>query len=111
MSEIREYFTWEGNTLIFGDQDGYKWETTYRIIQTAASAVEMGGGIRLDSMNHIEKALEPEEVKEFVRIVCEVNGKIYTESRFKETKSKITVSDIKKTFDRFDIKIEVKDNK
>jgi hypothetical protein len=111
MGEIKEYFTWEGNTLIFGDQDGYKWETTYRIIQTAASAVEMSGGIKLDSMHHIEKALEPEEVKEFIRIVCEVNGKIYTENRLKETKNKITVSDIKKTFDKFDIKIEVKDNR
>jgi hypothetical protein len=49
MSERRVYFTWEGNTLIFGDRDGYKWETTYRIVQDAASAVHTFCGYEFGS--------------------------------------------------------------
>lgn len=111
MSEHREYFTWGGNTLIFGDQDGYKWETTYRIVQDAASAVDMAGGLSIDALEQIEKKLPKEDVKQFIKIVCEVNGKIYTETRHKEIARKVTVDDIQKTFDKFNIKIEVKDNK
>lgn len=111
MSEHRVYFTWEGNTLIFGDRDGYKWETTYRIVNDAASAVDMAGGYGLHPLDHIEKKLPEEDVKQFIRIVCEVNGKIYTETRHKEIARKVTVGDIQKTFDKYSIKIEVKDNK
>lgn len=31
MSEHKVYFTWGGNTLIFGDQDGYKWAIDWTI--------------------------------------------------------------------------------
>lgn len=111
MSEHKVYFTWGGNTLIFGDQDGYKWDTTYRIVQDAASAVDMAGGYGLHPLEQIEKKLPKEDVKQFVRIVCEVNGKIYTETRHKDIAKKVTVGDIQKTFDKYNIKIEVKDNK
>jgi hypothetical protein len=110
MSEHREYFTWGGNTLIFGDRDGYKWETTYRIVQDAASAVDMAGGLSIDALEQIEKKLPKKDVKQFIKIVCEVNGKIYTETRHKQTAKKITVGDIQRTFDKYNIKIEVKDN-
>jgi len=111
MSEIREYFTWEGNTLIFGDRDGYKWETTYKIVQDAASAVNLASGYGLHPLENIERKLPEKEFKQFIRIVCEVNGKIYTETRHKEIARKVTVGDIEKTFDKYSIKIEVKDNK
>ena len=110
MSERRVYFTWEGNTLIFGDRDGYKWETTCRIVQDAASAVDMAGGYGIHPLENIEKKLPEEDVKQFIRIVCEVNGKIYTETRHKEISRKVTVGDIQKTFDKYNIRIEVKDN-
>jgi hypothetical protein len=110
MSERREYFPWGNNTLIFGDRDGYKWETTYRIIKDVADTIGMAGGLRPDIIEHIEKKHKEEEVREFVRIVCEVNGKIYTETRHKQAAKKITVSDMQKTFDKYNIKIEVKDN-
>jgi len=111
MSEHREYFTWAGNTLIFGDRDGYKWETTYRVVQDAASAVDMANGYGLHPLDNIEKKLPEEDLRQFIKIVCEVNGKIYTETRHKEIARKVTIGDIEKTFDKFNIKIEVKDNK
>jgi predicted glycosyltransferase len=109
MSEIREYFAWGSNTLIFGDRDGYKWDTTYRVINEIADTIGMAGGLRPDIIDHIEQKHKKEDVREFVRIVCEVNGKIYTETRHKQAAKKITVSDMQKTFDKYNIKIEVKE--
>jgi hypothetical protein len=110
MSEYKQYFAWGSNTLIFGDDDGYKWETTYRILNDIVSTVGMAGGLSPDIIDHIEKNHKKEDVKEFIRIVCEVNGKIYTETRHKQAAKKITVGDMQRTFDRYNIKIEVKDN-
>lgn len=110
MSQYKQYFPWDQNTLIFGDQDGYKWETTYRLLNDIASTVGMAGGILPDILEKVEKKHKKEEVKEFVKIICEVNGKIYTETRHKQAVKKITVGDIQRTFDKYNIKIEVKDN-
>ena len=105
MSDQKIYFPWDNNTLIFGDIDGYKWETTYKILSHVADAIGGAGGYSPDIIDKIEKKLQPDELKKFIRIVCEVNNKIYNETRLVETKSKITVSDIKKTIDKYNIKV------
>jgi len=109
MADRIEYFTWENNTLIFGQVDNFKWETTYRIIRDAAAIVADFDGLSRRSIDEIGKKLKPEDAKEFIKIVFEVNGKIYKETRSKKPMKNITVSDVKRTFDKFNVQVKVKD--
>ena len=101
--EEKIWLTWDDNTLRWGDIDGFVWDQVYIVKKVEGM---FGGVLPGDPMAELDKKLPEEEVKKFIKVVCEVNGKIYSESRWKKVQQKITVDDIKRTFDRFvDVKI------
>ena len=107
--EEKIWLTWENNTLRWGDVDGFIWDQVYIVKKAEKIVNDAGmGGIPPDAFEELRKKMEEPEVKQFIRVVCEVNGKIYSESRYKKVESQITVDDIQRTFDRFvNVKIEM----
>ena len=101
--------TWENNTLIWGDKDGFVWDQVY-IVKKAEKILNDGGmgGLPQDALDELHRKMTEPEVKKFIRVVCEVNGKIYSESRYKTVEKHITIEDIQRTFDRF-VNVRVED--
>ena len=95
------WLTWEGNTLIWGDKDGFVWDQVF-IVKQAYKIMDGGTSAPPPEVfTKLREEMKEEDVKKFIRIVCEVNGRMYSETRYKTVEKNITIDDIKRTFDRF----------
>jgi hypothetical protein len=97
------YLKWEDNVIIWDDTLSYgayhfTWDQVW-IVQQAQQAVGGGGWSPRQQFERIREKLPEEEVKKFIKVVCEVNGRIYSEKKYKQVEAQLTVDDIKKTFD------------
>ena len=99
--EEKIWLTWGDNTLIWGDKDGFVWDQVYTVKKAEAVLGSGINGIPLNPFERLREEMKEDEIKKFIRIVCEVNGKVYSETRYKTVEAKITIEDIKRTFDRF----------
>jgi len=97
------YLTWDNNLILWDDTESYgKYHFTWdqvRLIQNVQAALNGGGWSPTNPFERIREKLPEEEVKKFIKVVCEVNGRICTEKKYKHIESKITVNEIKKTID------------
>jgi len=104
--EEKIWLTWDDNTLRWGDQDGFVWDQVY-IVKKAQAALGVNIGGYKDPFDRLREEMKEDEVKKFIKVVCEVNGRIYSESKYQKIEKKITVDDIQRTFDRFvNVKID-----
>lgn len=116
MSDNKYYLPWNDDSLIWGSNP-YVWSEVFVVIHVAQAVGGGGGGLILDPKNPWkdvldqlrEKKVPDKTAKNFLRVVAKVNG-ITTESRkpLSEIEKKIQVKHIRKTFETFNQKVEVK---
>ena len=93
----KKWLKWEDNTLIWGDKDGFKWEAVYLLLNKIKGILSGGGIDPLAPMEDLSKKLSEEEQETLVKVVCEVNGMVYVQSKKKSLINSITVDQINKT--------------
>lgn len=113
--EDKIWLQWNNDSLVWGSND-YIWSQVYIVIQVAA-AFGGGGGLALpkeNPWNEIEKKLKelrfPEKKKQtFLEVVARVNGLVTKETKtLEDVKKSVSVDHIRKTFETFGQKVEVK---
>ena len=98
------YMIWENNTLMYGLVDSFTWDYVC-VVKNAEKLYDGGTSYPFDDF---EKKYKEDDLKKFIKVVCEVNGKIYSESRYKTVQKKLTIEDIRKTFNHF-VNVRVED--
>lgn len=116
MSQKKEYLPWNNDSLVWGTVE-YIWSEVAIIIEVSEILGGGGGGLILDPENPWkdiidklrEKRVEEKKQKEFLKIVTKVNGIITSDRKpISSIERKIKVDHIRKTFETFGQKVEVK---
>jgi len=114
MAKIKIWLQWNNDSLFWGDNP-YIWSEVYILKEVGESFG--GGGIVLplkDTWKELDKHLDKKEFSEekkriFLQVIARVNGLVTSEVKdIDSVKKKITVDHIKKTFESFGQKVEVK---
>jgi len=116
MATKNVYLQWNNDSLIWG-ANNYIWSEVFIVVQIAES-FGGGGGLVLPNKSpwkDVEKQLDKknfteEDKKLFLQVIARVNGLVTSEVKTVDNslKKSITVDHIKKTFDAFGQKVEVK---
>jgi hypothetical protein len=115
MSGEKIYFLWNNDELFWNTTE-YVWSDVAIVIQVASSGGG-GGGLILDPNNPWksvldklkEEKIEKKVSDEFLKIVAKVNGLVISEKKeINRIEKKIKIHHIKKTFETFGQKVEVK---
>ena len=115
MASKKIYLQWNHDSLIW-DQNDYTWSEVFIVIQIA-DAISGGGGIVINPnkpwesfVDEIKDKKIPEEVqRNFLIVVARVNGLLTSDKKVIDNVEKaIKVKHIRKTFDAFGQKVEVK---
>ena len=115
MSGEKVYFLWNNDGLVWSTAD-YVWSDVAIVIQVA-TAGGGAGGMLLDPENPWksvldklrEERVEKKVSDEFLRIVAKVNGLVISDQQqINRLEKKIKVNHIKKTFEAFGQKVEVR---
>jgi len=117
MATKKIWLQWNNDTIVWGAND-YIWSEVYIIIQIAESIGGGSGGLILPKKNpwkEVEKQLDDKKFTEddkklFLQVIARVNGLVSSEVKTVDNslKKSITVDHIKKTFNTFGQKVEVK---
>ena len=119
MATKKVYLQWNNDSIIWGAND-YSWSDAFIIVQIAESFSGGGGGGGLVLSNKspwkdVEKQLDKknfteEDKKLFLQVIARVNGLVTSEVKTVDSslKKSITVDHIKKTFNAFGQRVEVK---
>lgn len=117
MADIKIWLPWNIDDLVWGTTE-YIWSEVYIVQHIADSFGGGGGGMLLpkkDTWNEVEKQLNKknindEQKKLFLQVVARVNGIVKSEVKTVDTElsKKITINHIRKTFQAFGHKVEVK---
>lgn len=93
----KKWLKWEDNTLIWGDKDGFKWESVFLLISKIKGILSVGGIDSLAPMEDLSKKLSEKEEEDLIKVICEVNGMVYVNSKKKSISKSITIEQINKT--------------
>ena len=117
MATKKVYLQWNNDSIIWGAND-YSWSDVFIIVQIAESFSGGGGGLVLSNKSpwkDVEKQLDKknfteEDKKLFLQVIARVNGLVTSEVKTVDSslKKSITVDHIKKTFNAFGQRVEVK---
>lgn len=115
MGQQKFYLAWNYDSLIWGSND-YIWSEVFIIIEIGQSLG--GGGLALPTENPWKtvldelrkKGVSEEKSKVFLQVIARVNGLVKTETKnlSDDIEKHVTVDHIRKTFDTFGQKVEVK---
>lgn len=116
MATKNVYLQWNNDSIIWG-ANNYIWSEVFIVVQIAES-FGGGGGLVLPNKSpwkDVEKQLDKknfteEDKKLFLQVIARVNGLVTSEVKTVDSslKKSITIDHIKKTFDAFGQKVEVK---
>lgn len=116
MATNKIWLQWNNDSIIWGSND-YIWSEVFIIVQVV-EAFSGGGGMLLpkkEPWKEVEKKLDDKKFTEedkrlFLQVVARVNGLVSSEVKAVDNslKKSITVDHIKKTFNAFGQKVEVK---
>jgi len=116
MSQEVVWLLWNNDSLIWGEND-YIWSEVFIVIEVGAALGGGGGGFLLpthDTWDEIDRNLTKKKFveqkkRQFLQIVARVNGLVTSEVKdIDSIKKKITVKHIKKTFEAYGHKVEIK---
>lgn len=115
MGTQKIWLQWNYDNIVW-DFNDYIWSEVYIVVQIADSLGGSGGLIlpKTNPWKEVEKKLIknkiPEETQEiFLQVIAKVNGLLKTEVKtISSLKKSITIDHIKKTFETFGQKVEVK---
>lgn len=116
MATKNVYLQWNNDSIIWG-ANNYIWSEVFIVVQIAES-FGGGGGLVLPNKSpwkDVEKQLDKknfteEDKKLFLQVIARVNGLVTSEVKTVDSslKKSITVDHIKKTFNAFGQRVEVK---
>jgi len=117
MATKKIWLQWNNDSIIWGEND-FIWSEVYIVIQIGESIGGGAGGLILpkkEPWKEVEKQLDDkkfteEDKKLFLQVIARVNGLVSSEVKTVDSSLKkiITVDHIKKTFNTFGQKVEVK---
>ena len=117
MATKKIWLQWNNDSIIWGSND-YIWSEVFIMIQIGESFGGGSGGLILpkkEPWKEVEKQLDDkkfteEDKKLFLQVIARVNGLVTSEVKTVDNslKKSITVDHIKKTFNAFGQKVEVK---
>ena len=117
MATKKIWLQWNNDSIVWGAND-YIWSEVFIVIQIGESFGGGAGGLILpkkEPWKEVEKQLDDkkfteEDKKLFLQVIARVNGLVSSEVKTVDNslKKSITVDHIKKTFNAFGQRVEVK---